>query len=162
MSEPQSEPLEQLSSAGLARREVMLGELVGVMKRTHRGRRVRRRLLATGGGVCLVFLLIRLALLGASDPSDPARIAENPTGSSEVVYPAEAPSRPASITVIVKTDASILERCRAEPTQRIVRMDDSMLLETLASINRPAGLIRYGGQTRLSTPVTDAELGIGQ
>ncbi|UCC29306.1 MAG: hypothetical protein JSU86_14020 [Phycisphaerales bacterium] len=162
MSEPQSEPLEQLSSAGLARCEVMLGELVEVMTRTHRARLVRRRLLATGGGACLVLLLIRLALPGASDPGDPARIAESLTGSSTVVQPAEAPPRPASITVIVETDASVLERCRAEPTQRVVRMDDSMLLETLASIKRPAGLIRYGGQTRLSAPVTDAELGIGQ
>ncbi len=70
--------------------------------------------------------------------------------------------RPRCVTITVQTDQSNLGRYRAEPPRSIVRMDDRVLIETLASINRPAGLIRFGDRLRLSAPVTDADLGIRQ
>jgi hypothetical protein len=55
-----------------------------------------------------------------------------------------------------------MEQYRAKPTGRTTRLDDAMLIETLASIHRPAGLIHFGDQVRLSAPVTDEELNLQQ
>ncbi len=153
---------EPLSSAGVARREAMLDELNKVMERTHRNRRALRRIAATGGSACLMLLLIRLAFPGTSNPTDTPRIVEDATGAPGVVEPVESAQRRGCVTVIVQTDESILERYRAKPTSRTVLMDDRMLVQTLASIDRPAGVIRFGDTIRLTGPVTDAELGLKQ
>ncbi|MFQ5489511.1 MAG: hypothetical protein ACE5GE_02215, partial [Phycisphaerae bacterium] len=65
---------------------------------------------------------------------------------------------PGCQTMIVGTSTSALDRYRARPGERVVRLDDRTLLATLASIGRPAQLIFDGDRPRLSTPVTDAEL----
>ena len=157
MNDPQP---EVLSPTGLARREAMLDELVEVVKRTRRTRRMRRRMLATGGCAALILMVIWLGVPGAFVRTDAPQFAEDshsrPTGAAPDV-PAK---RRASVTVVIKTDPTVVERCRARPTGRIVQMDDRMLLETLAAIDRPAGLIRFGDQIRLSAAVTDAELGL--
>ena len=159
MNDPQTEPL---SPAGLARREAMLEDLIGVVKRTHRVRRVRRRALAAGGCVCVTLMAVWLALPGASGPHRVASTVQRPTGGPDVrvVEPPLVPVRQACVIAIVHTDPTVLERCRARSTGLVVRMDDRMLLDTLASIDRPAGLIRFGNRVRLSAPVTDADLGL--
>ena len=157
MNDPQP---EVLSPAGLARREAMLDELVEVVKRTRRTRRLRRRMLATGGCAALILMLIWLGLPGAFVHTEAPQFAEDipsrPTGAA----PDESAKRRAPVTVLIKTDPTVVERYRAGPTGRIVQMDDRMLLESLAAIDRPAGLIRFGDQVRLSAAVTDAELGL--
>ncbi len=160
MNDQQCEPL---SPAGIARREAMLEELVEVVKGTHRARRRRRQALALGGCTSLLLALIWVGLPGASGPRDVPSIAGQPPEARQERAPApEHPQRHLCVTTIVQTDPSVLERYRVQPTSHIVRMDDQMLLATLASINRPAGLIRFGDRVRLSAPVTDAELGLKQ
>ena len=159
MSDPQS---ESLSSHGRARREVMLEELIQAMDRTHRRRRARRRLLAGAGCVCLALVLVRLLLPVPSGPRYEHQSA-GLSGGHAVSTAGDQDRRGYTVIAdIVQTDPAVLERCRARPTGSVLRIDDQILLTTLASINRPAGLIRIGGQVRLSAPVTDAELEINQ
>ena len=159
MSEP---PPEQLSTAGLARREAMLDELFVVMRHTHRAHRARRQVLAAGGCVCVLLAIGWMALSGVSMPSDAPRIAESPANGPRAVQHASVPQRRPAVTQIVQTDPSVLERYCARPVGVVVRMDDRTLLNTLASIDRRAGLIHFGEQVRLTRPVTDAELGLRQ
>lgn len=157
MNEPRSKPL---TPAGQARREAMLGELVEVVKQTHRTRRLRRRVLGAGALVCVALLLMRLSLPVGNVVDDGARVVERMSDESDVVVPAEFPPEAVRVTVIVQTDPSVVERYRAEPTGLVVQIDDRMLLTTLASIGRPTGLIRFGDTLRLTAPVTDADLGL--
>ena len=60
-----------------------------------------------------------------------------------------------SIITIVRTDPSILERYVSHTTSKIESINDETLLASLASLGRPAGLIRYDGRVRLTTDVTD-------
>ncbi len=120
-----------LSPAGRARRDAMLDELVGYMRRTHRLRTIRRRLsnlVAVGG----LGMLIGAAawVFGSHRPS------EGPPGGGrdDVSPPAHR--------VLVR------------------QIDDSELLRMLAEIGRPAGLVRSGSRVWLTNAVTDAELGL--
>ena len=152
---------EQLSPAGLARRDKMLGDLVGVMERMHRARRLRHRLAASGGSACLLLLLVLLAIPGSSDGPGAGELVE--TARPEITVPLGAPitSQGRSVlTELVTTDPSVLDRYRANPRAVVIRMNDRMLLDALASIGRPAGLVRFGDDVHVSAPVTDAELGL--
>ena len=153
---------EALSPAGLARREAMLDELIDAVKRTHRTRRLRRQLLAAGGCACLLLVLVWLALLGASIPGDVRQFAEDSPDHPTGAMAENPPERQVCVTEVIQTDPTVLERYRARPTGRIMRMDDHVLLDTLAAIGRPAGLIRFGHRIRLSAPVTDVALGLRQ
>ncbi len=120
-----------LSPAGRARRDAILDELVGYMRRTHRLRTIRRRLLdlvAVGG----LGMLIGVAawVFGSHWPPDGL-----PRGGRDEVSP------PAH-RVLVR------------------QIDDSELLRMLAEIGRPAGLVRSGSRVWLTNAVTDAELGL--
>jgi hypothetical protein len=157
MSEPEA---ERLSPAGQARREAMLDELLEVVKRTQRARRLRRRATVIGGCAGLVLLFVVFTWPGAPGPAP--QVANLSTGQPTDVRLVEAPRPPACITSVVETDVSVLARYRAVPQPVVARMDDRMLVQTLASIGRPAGLIRFGDDVRLSRPVTDAELNLNQ
>ncbi len=120
-----------LSPPGRARRDAMLDELVGYMRRTHRLRTIRRRLVdavAVGG----LGMLIGTAawVFGSHRPLDGP-----PGGGRDEVSP------PAH-RVLVR------------------QIDDSELLRMLAEIGRPAGLVRSGSRVWLTNAVTDAELGL--
>jgi len=135
-----------LSDAGRVRREAMLGEIVAQMQRLHRRRRVRRTAAASA---CMVVLLIGLSLLAM-----PAR---GPAPDSRMVVEKPEPAPGVSIE-IVRTDPSVLQRFAARPTSRTVLLDDEALLDELAAMDRPAGLIRSGGRVWLTADVVDARL----
>jgi hypothetical protein len=140
----------------------MLDELIGVMERTHCRRRTRRRALTGAAGTCVLFALLWLALPGLLAPVDKTEIAQQThTPRMQIPMPPST-AHERRTAVVVQTDPGILERCRARPTGAVVHMDDGLLLQTLASINRPAGLIRMGDRVLLSAPVTDAELSLSQ
>ena len=134
MNDPPSEPL---SEVGQARREAMLDELVAVLNQTHRARRLRRRVLGTGVVVCLVLLLMRIGWPGAGGLDDGRLLVDRTPDERRVVMPTEAPRRSGCVIVLVKTDPTVVDRYRARTTGLAVRMDDRMLLNALASINRP-------------------------
>ena len=133
-----------LSDAGQVRREAMLGEIVAQMQRLHRRRRAQRTAAASA---CMVVLLIGLSLLAM-----PAR---EPATDSPPMVKAPEPAPKTSI-VFVRTDPSVLQRFAARPTSRTVLLDDEALLDELAAMNRPAGLIRVGDRVWLTADVVDA------
>ena len=155
MIEPQS---DALSPAGASRRDAMLDGLVAAMRHTRRLRRVRRVVTSTAGGTGLVFLLIALASPSFVGPKPAPQSGERVVADSGQPPPiVEHPSR-GCVTRIVRTNVP-RDRFRAEPTSRVLRMDDRVLMETLTAIHRPTGLIRFGDRVRLTAAVTDAELG---
>jgi hypothetical protein len=154
------DPREPLSPAGQARRAAMLGELLEAMQQTQRQRRARRRVLAAGGCACVLGIVVWAVSVNVLRPAASERVASNPLDAEQRTTLPLPAARPACVTTIVQTDPSVLERCRPAPTDRVVWIDDTTLLRTLASVNRPTGLIRIGDRVRLSAPVTDAELGL--
>jgi hypothetical protein len=132
-----------LSEAGRARREAMLGELVGQMQRLHHRRRVQRTAAASA---CMVVLLIGLSLLAM-----PAR---RPGADSPPMVVAPKPAPGISIE-IVRTDPSILQRFAVRTTSRAILLDDEALLDELVAMGRPAGLIRSGDRVWLTADVVD-------
>ncbi len=153
---------QQLSRGGMARREAMLEELVESMARTHRRRRTRRRVLVAAGSACIVLVLLRLAFLSGGPSGDGRELANSADDKSAPIVDVPRQTQRGCVATVVMTDPTVLDRCRANPTGAVARIDDTKLLATLASINRPAGLIRFGDRVALSVPVTDAELTVEQ
>ncbi len=125
----------QLTPDGEARREAMLGELVGAMQRVHHGRRIRRRVASASALVAifagLAWVIGSQSLFG--DRAQPDNFVErSPQPLQEV-----------------------------PPTQRLIQvMDDNELVALLAQLDRPAGIVRSEGEIWLTNAVTDAELGL--
>lgn len=177
---------EALSRAGEMRREAMLDDLLDVMARTQRARRTRRRTIAATATICVSVLAVwvvgpfsgvdsneRVSPIADNglgrDPTTtkfapaPHAIGTNLAGDPGHLQRRVAPPAPVNRAVVirtVRTDPSIVERYRATSVDRAVRLDDEALIDTLASIHRPAGLIRFGDRVALSAPVTDAQLGM--
>ncbi len=134
----------QLTSAGEARRDAMLGELVGAMQRVHHGRRIRRR---AAGTLAVVAIFAGMAWVIGS------QLAVRDRAQPQIVFnrpPQQAP------------DAARPEP-RIQPARRtgLVRIvDDDELVTLLAQIDRPAGIVRSEGEIWLTNAVTDAELGL--
>lgn len=151
---------EQFSPVGAARKEAMLSELVQVMQDTRRRRRTRRRIGAVGATSVGLVLLLWIVVQTPPGATTPRRIVENlaphMTDLSETPKPSAA-----CVIKIVRNDPDVVGRYRAKQRKsRVERIGDRTLVETLASINRPAGLIQFGDSIRLSAPVTDDELGL--
>ena len=139
-----------LSPAGLARRDEMLGELMGSMRRLHRRRRSARRAISAAVFVTLVAGLSLLARPRPVAEEAPIAVVEE---SSEPEVPDASPRR---INIeLVRTDASVLARLATSPASRATELDDQALLSELAAMDRSAGLIRMGGRAWLTGNVTD-------
>ncbi|MCH8316762.1 MAG: hypothetical protein IIA64_12395 [Planctomycetes bacterium] len=124
----------QLTPDGEARREAMLGELVGAMQRVHHGRRIRRRV-ASASALVAIFAGLAWVIGSQLSVGDPAR--------PQFV---ERPQQPVP-------DAPTNERL-------IQMLDDDQLVALLAQLDRPAGIVRSEGEIWLTNAVTDAELGL--
>ena len=133
----------QLSPAGEARRDAMLGELIGTMRRVHRRRRTRRAALATACMIALSGSLTALVLLSQSPPQQGERLVEGP--------------RPSAVFAMVSTDPGVLQRYGARPTSAVQLIDDDALLAELTAIDRPTGLVRSGGRVWLTENVVDSD-----
>jgi hypothetical protein len=113
------------------RRETMLGELLETMRRHHRRRRVRR-----GLGAAAVTALVAAGgawIVRAPQPAETVRLAE-----------AAAPR----VVVVSGSHRTGVVRV----------IDDDGLVERLAEIDRPAGVIRSEGRIWLTSAVADADL----
>lgn len=133
-------------------------ELILAMRDHHQRRRSRRRVLATA---ILIFSTGILAFLmfGRSSTTPTPPVSRDIGGDSPL--PAipqtstEIKELRHSIITIVRTDPNILERYALPPTSKIETISDEILLNSLASLGRPTGLIRYDGRVRLTKDVTD-------
>ncbi len=151
---------EPLSSAGESRREAMLDELVELSGKIHRRRQTRRRYLVAGTSMCLFAVLLWAAIPRGTEPEGSPQIVDQEQ-PPEVDVPDEPIANDGeSVVKLVHTRTAVLARFASEPTRRIERLDDGKLLAVLASLGRPAELIRDGDRVRLSAPVTDKELHI--
>jgi hypothetical protein len=115
----------------------MLEEMLAVMRRHHRRRRIRRQL---GTAVALVLIAAGGAWIVR---------AQGPTPTSETTDQAGGPQPRAPFVVVI------------EPNHRtgVVKViDDDELVQRLAEIDRPTGLIRSEGQIWLTGAVVDAKL----
>lgn len=163
---------QELSPQGLERREAMLGELLQEVDRTRAARRMRKRVSLVACALAVAFLAVHFTVRPALGPfEDEGLMVESVADDPNQAWPIEADVEPKPASrvtiridrsrhpervVVVKTDPSIVKRYAFDaPARRIQRLDDRALLETLALIGRPSGLIYIDGHARLSRPVTD-------
>lgn len=122
---------------------------------------VRRRRIARGRGLALAAMVTialgvtLMARWSIAPPTPSAPIAIAPP------LPAAAPTietirtSPAALAAwSIATDSTVLARATTPtaPTN-LERLDDEQLLDLLASIGRPAGIVRSGGKTWLTADV---------
>jgi hypothetical protein len=136
-----------LSASGRQRRARMLEELTTTMRCVHRDRRLRRRAAA---GTFMIATLVALSML-----SMPERASVGERLDMVLTPPQPTPGSSEPSVRIVRTDPSILDRYVSRPSSSAIIVDDEGLLETLAAINRPAGLIRSEGRVWLTANVVD-------
>jgi hypothetical protein len=157
MSETHSPEIRRLSDTGRERRDRMLDELLGEVQRVHRGRRVRRRAAIIAIPAILIAVTIAwqwlpLSHVGEADSNPVARVPpENPGSRSD---PAIVPPSVAVVSV-VRTSENVLDRYRASSRPHAHALTDDELLETLAALDRPTGIVRAGERVWLTRPVSD-------
>jgi hypothetical protein len=157
---PEHEDQIQLSEAGLKRREQMLHELLDDLKTVQRRRRIRRNATLTGAPLIVIGTALAIWLMiggkSALAPPHDSPLVQNDLiepGTNHVAPP--LPKNPRVNVEFVQTDSRIVERYRAAGQPKVVMLDDASLLDALAQINRPAGLIRSQGRAWLTADVTD-------
>jgi hypothetical protein len=166
---------EVLSRDGTERREAMLGELLHEVDRVRSARHTRRRAALAVCAIAVVLVTVRIGVHSTLRPVHNGEvIVESDSGDSMQRLPIEEDfgngptlrvavrierSRRPERVAIVGTDPLIVERYAFDEPVRLTEwLDDRALLETLAHIGRPSGLININGRVRLSRPVSDAEL----
>lgn len=126
-----------LSQAGRVRADAMLTSLTAHMQRTHRNRRARRRAATIAAPTLLAVAAVALMRF-------PSRSPRSDTSPAPRVIARAEPTGP--LITIVRSNASIVEQ---------VAISDNQLLDTLAAMDRPVGLVRSGDRVWLTRDVTD-------
>ncbi len=133
-------------------REALLGALLCELERTRRRRVIGRRIGAGAAIAAMVALAAGIAFMGVTArgpaPRTPTSLAQTVTTDPGVlarfsVSTADAPA----IAMIVRTEEVSLAN--------IEMLDDQQLCAVLASIGRPAGIVRSQGRVWLTQNVTD-------
>lgn len=147
---PESATTPLLSAQGVARRDRMLGDLVSRMREVHRARRVRRRVAMVAAPMLLIAAIATIARWPGSRPTT--------SRDGTTVAHGSAPA-PAAIISVVRSSDDSLVRYRAEPggESDMIVMTDAELLDALAGMNRPAGLVRTNGRVHLTRDVIDPD-----
>ncbi len=162
---------DNLSAMGQSRREAMLGELVESMGTLHRRRRARRRV---GTGVGLSTAVLAFVVFGGPSifRNEPSQVVDHQPGPPDALGGLDtyAPPRRGRIEM-VRTRSEIVARYASQvrlplhvqhvSPRRAVTVEiigDQKLLQMLAQMDRPTGLVRADGKVWLTAPVTDAEL----
>ncbi len=150
-----------LTSAGIERRAEMRAALLDAFATLHRARRRRRR---ASAGLALLALFGATAWLAAHLTNPPAPDAAvtraDPQTPPMLVEVVDGPVPPAIVefALVAAAEGSLVRTI--DPGPSIVEViSDDQLVQTLAEMNRPAGLIAVGGRVRLTSPVTD---GVGE
>lgn len=167
-----------LSPEGRQRREAMLDELLDHVDRRRTTRITRRRVAWIVSVLVVGVLCVRMAwwpdggangsrdrIVDATGGDAAQGVNGSDGGGLEAVEPGSLAQvvtrRQPRDVIFVESDPAVLERYRTQEAPGLVRrVDDLGLIESLAAINRPAGLIRIGDKVRPSRPVSDAELAL--
>lgn len=134
------------------RRQRMLTELISDMRQFHRRRRIRRKLTAAA---TMALLAIAATFAWSWSRSDQATQPSGPIATVD-----EFPIAQTAATIeLVQTDPTITSRWRAARSQltHINVVDDQSLLQVLAQMHRPAGLVRMDDRAWLFYHQSDAE-----
>ncbi len=142
--------VEGLSARGTARRDSMLAELDGAMRRRN-ARRVAMRV-----AVGVAPLLLVAAVIWGRGVGAPNKL--KPTGELPVARSPEVLSTPVSWVQVVQSDAGILSRISVVTSEpRVTIISDSELQVLLASQGKPTGFVRTGGKMILVSDMTPRE-----
>ncbi|MCK4872116.1 MAG: hypothetical protein KAS72_05280 [Phycisphaerales bacterium] len=143
----------QLTPAGQRRRNAMLDGLMDDMRSVHRVRRARRCATAVSLAAVCCFAVIAVATRTTTTPTTPTTSGPIATDTPD---PTPSMTRDARI---VRTNPSIMERYAVRNHRltsiTVEHLSDEALLDALAAMGRPAGIIRMEGKTTLSADVTD-------
>jgi hypothetical protein len=134
----------ELSAAGRARRDAILGLALGAQRRRVRVRRAVRA--ATAAALVLAASAAAYVTLGGSlrAPSGP--------GVTIADAPEQAPQRPGALAwSVVQTDHSILDRVSVVTPVSVRTIDDAELSDLLEAAGTEAGVIRVGGRAMLES-----------
>ena len=134
MTDQQPQPGPRQQGVFGARREAMRGDLVAAMGRLHTRRRWRRRI---GTSVGVLMLGAGAWLLAGQRPPD------------------TSPGRPGPAGIAQRSDVLIVRVVGSGRTGLIRSINDDELVERLAEINRPTGLVRTTDSVWLTEAVVD-------
>lgn len=138
----------------MSERQRILSELLVELEHTRRRRIVRRRVGVGLTAAAMVSVTVAVAYMGAlsqrRNPATPPSMTQTIRTDAAVLsrYAVETGSAPAIAAIIATSDVSLA---------RIEMLDDRQLCDVLASIGRPAGVVRSLGRVWLTSAVTDAE-----
>lgn len=150
---------QRLSPLGAARREQMLGELKVEMRRMHAARRTRKVLALNA--VALAGIIGAFAVF--SQPRSPTPSTVTP-GVARFDPQGEQPTFAAPAFVITResTPSDLMDKYAVRtPATTAESLSDAELLAALASIDRPAGLVRTGDRVWLTRDVADPAAAAG-
>ena len=145
-----------LTPEGESRRAAILRDVAAQLPAIAARRRARRRVAMAGGVTALLLPIVSVIVLTLNQTSGPG----GAPAASPVVTADPADSEHVVDFAYVRTsgaiDPSVYIRPDTEAINAMVVTDDELLRE-LASIGRPAGLIRMNGELRLTDDVVDPE-----
>ncbi len=134
MTDQQPQPGPRQQGVFGARREAMRGDLVAAMGRLHTRRRWRRRI---GTSVGVLMLATGAWFLAGQRPAD------------------TSPGLPGPPRTAQRSHTPVVRVVGTHLTGFIRSIDDDELVERLAEINRPTGLVRTTGSVWLTEAVVD-------
>lgn len=141
------DPYEQLSPAGLRRREAILQATLAAVRR----RRRRRRQMPVLGGTVLVILGALWLGWPRTGPGAPEVPGTTPgLAPTRMDAPPDSPPTSPTLVVVIPADSTASSRLAAQsqpPTWQVI--DDEALLAAVTETGRRAGLARIDGQTLL-------------
>jgi len=134
----------QIAPSDTNRQQTMRHELISYMSRHHRRQRWSRSLLG------LLFLIGTASVSYFILTTPDAHEFQSPQNSTAVVDTEDTSLSQTTYSIqFVKTGSASLDHYRSTPPATIRWLDDEALLDTLAAIDRPTGLIKRGGTIKL-------------
>ncbi|GEM_PF-2104401 len=145
-----------LSLAGQKRRAAMRGEMIDAFVALHRTRRMQRRV---AGSLVALALMVGSAWVGgrlAGRPGSTPGTSGSSTALLVETIDTAASGRAIEFAYVTASDTSLVTYVDGS-SSAVQTIDNATLIETLAEMNRPAGLIEMGGTVRLTRNVVDGD-----
>ncbi len=147
----------EFSDETRARRDAILNIAIGQMNMHHRRLRHRRRLVATSAAMITIALLTIFAVTNQRNTTPAMQLADETT-LQQPASPQHDPEQSAPDNVqFVRSDSTVLDKYVVRTPHHMNPLTDTELVELLAAIDRPTGLINMDGQVRLTNHVIDLD-----